>query len=275
MRAADSVLQNPRNGYERFIPEHAAEDAKSSRDRGLLERHNRELRERVRLLEAEMRSLEEFTAMASHELLKPMILAEVTASTILERASSRLDLVSQEDLERMTRSSARVRMLVEGLLLDSGRGSGALKLEQVDMASVVKSCLDLLKPEIDARGARVVVEPMPVVNGNQALLNGAVGNLLANALKYGSRANTEIRIAVERRAGSWVFEFDSHGRAIAARDRTAIFDPWRRGHNERRAKGAGLGLTIVRRIVERHGGEVGVMPLNGRHGNRFYFTLPA
>ncbi len=97
---------------------------------------------------------------------------------------------------------------------------------------------------------------------------------MANALKYGSRSNTEIRIGVTREGMGWTFTVDSHGRQIPARERTIIFDPWRRGHNERRAKGAGLGLAIVRRIVERHGGEVGVLPLNGR-GNRFYFTLPA
>jgi len=212
--------------------------------------------------------------MAAHELLKPMILTEATARMILERSKTRLDLVSQDDLQRMTRASARVRLLVEGLLIDSRPGSGALKPERVDMASVVESCLDLLQPEIDAKGARVVVDPMPVVIGNPALLHGAVGNLLANALKYGSRSNSEIRIAVERLGASWVFQFDSHGHTISPSDRTAIFEAWRRGQNERRAKGSGLGLAIVRRIVERQGGEVGVLPLDGR-GNRFYFTLPA
>jgi signal transduction histidine kinase len=244
------------------------------RENHVLEGENLSLTERVRALESELRAVEEFSAMAAHELLKPLILAEATATTILERTASRLDLVSQDDLQRMTRASARVRLIVEGLLAGGRRGTGALKRDRVDMASVVNHCLELLKPEIDARGARVVIEPMPMVIGDQALLCGAVGNLLANALKYGSRSNSEIRIRVERGTNGWVFTIDSHGRQIAARDRAVIFDAWRRGHNERRAKGAGLGLAIVRRIVERHGGEVGVLPLESR-GNRFYFTLPA
>ena len=114
-----------------------------------------------------------------------------------------------------------------------------------------------------------------MVIGNKALLNGAIGNLLANALKYGPRAHGEIRVAVERGGIGWIFEVDSPGRPIPARERTVIFEAWRRGYNERRAKGSGLGLAIVRRIVERHGGEVGVKPLEDRGGNRFYFTLPA
>ena len=278
MRPANRVSPEPGSDHERFIP-HVAQNTRADADRHsqektALRRENRAQAERIRELEAEVAALEDFSAMAAHELLKPLILAEATAATVLDRTASRLDLVSQDDLQRMTRASARVRLMVEALLADSRQGNRALHREKVDLARVVGDCLDLLRPEIDAKGARVVVDPMPIVDGNRALLNGAVGNLVANALKYGSRSNTEIRIGIAREGLGWTFTVDSQGRQIPARERTVIFDPWRRGSNERRARGNGLGLAIVRRIVERHGGEVGVTPLNGR-GNRFYFTLPA
>ena len=278
MRPAKSVSPEPSGNHERFIPHvpqiTRAEADPHSRERAALRQENRAQAERIEQLEAQIRALEDFSAMAAHELLKPLILAEATAEMVLDRTASRLDLVSEDDLKRMTRASARVRLMVEALLADSRQGGKALQREKVDLARVVGECLDLLKPDIDAKGARVVVDPMPIVDGNRAMLNGAVGNLVANALKYGSRSNTEIRIGITREGMGWTFTVDSHGRQIPARERTIIFDPWRRGQNERRAKGAGLGLAIVRRIVERHGGEVGVLPLNGR-GNRFYFTLPA
>jgi signal transduction histidine kinase len=278
MRPANRVSPEPGSDHERFIP-HVAQNTRGDADRhskekAALRRENRSQAERIHELEAQVAALEDFSAMAAHELLKPLSLAEATAATVLDRASSRLDLLSQDDLQRMTRASARVRLMVEALLADSRQGNRTLQREKVDLARVVGDCLDLLRPEIDAKGARIVVDPMPMVDGNRALLNGAVGNLVANALKYGSRSNTEIRIGIARENGGWRFTVDTPGRQIPARERTVIFDPWRRGQNERRARGHGLGLAIVRRIVERHGGEVGVLPLNGR-GNRFYFTLPA
>jgi signal transduction histidine kinase len=278
MRPTRELSPEAQTEQKPFFPQDAGSDgnqiARLQLERAALRRANAALEQRVHDLEQEQRALEDFSAMAAHELLKPLILSEVTATGILERPHSRLDLVSQDDLQRMIRASARVRLLVEGLLADNRQGGAALRRERVDLALVVQHCLELLGPEIAARNARVVVEPMPVVLGNRALLNGAVGNLIANAVNYGPRTNAEIRVAAEQRPSAWVFEVDSQGRPLPERDRQTIFDAWQRGQNERRAKGAGLGLAIVRRIIERHGGEVGVAPLNGR-GNRFYFTLPA
>jgi signal transduction histidine kinase len=277
MRPAREFSQEPRNAHELFIPQSAGnsrgESADWQRQRAALRHRNHILKERVRELEEQNRSLEDFSAMAAHELLKPLILSEATAKGILDRTSSRLDLVSQDDLQRMVRASARVRMLVEGLLAVTRDDGATLKRERVDMALVVQHCLELLDPEIRSKGARIVVDPMPVVLGNSALLNGAMGNLVANAIKYGPRSNAEIRVGAQRGGPGWVFEVDSPGRPIPERDLGHIFEAWQRGNNERRARGAGLGLAIVRRIVERHGGEVGVTPLG--KGNRFYFTVPA
>ena len=232
------------------------------------------LRERNAALEARLRGLEDFTAMAAHELLRPMILTEATAQSILERPGSRLDIASQQDLERVVRASSRVRALVEALLAGRSSPDTPVRRERIDLAGIVQHALELLAPEIRARGARITVGPMPVVVGDEALLNGAVSNLLANALKYGPRSGGVIHMEVDEHETGLAFAVESGGRPLPERDRALVFDPWRRGSNERRARGAGLGLAIVRWIVERHGGEVGVKALDGR-GNRFYFTLPA
>jgi len=242
---------------------------------------NEELRARVSSLEQELGAigrynadLEELTAMAAHELLKPLVLGEATVTGILERTSARLDIATQEDLMRIVRASARVRLLVEVLLADTAERRGPLPLQHVDMAEVVHDCLELLRADISAKHALFDVDPLPVVIANRALLNGAMGNLIANAIKYGPDAGT-IHISAERTGSRWTFGVESAGRPIAVRDSKRIFQPWERVRGDRRiARGTGLGLAIVRRIVERHGGEVGVTALKGR-GNRFYFTLPA
>ena len=94
--------------------------------------------------------------------------------------------------------------------------------------------------------------------GDAALLTGVFGNLLSNALQYGPRSGGEIHVSAERSEAGWTFSVDSPGPAIPERDRQRIFEPWQRGWGERRSRGVGLGLAIVRQVVERHGGQVGV-----------------
>jgi signal transduction histidine kinase len=106
------------------------------------------------------------------------------------------------------------------------------------------------------------------------MLSGVFGNLISNALQYGPREGGEIHVSAERSEAGWTFSVNSPGPAIPERDRQRIFEPWQRGWGERRARGVGLGLAIVRQVVERHGGQVGVTSPTGA-GNQFFFTLPA
>ena len=132
----------------------------------------------------------------------------------------------------------------------------------------------MLGADIRARDARVDIDPMPVVEGDPALLTGVFGNLLSNALKYGPRIGGEIRVSADRSDAGWTFAVESPGPAIPESDRERIFEPWERGAGERRARGVGLGLAIVRQIVERHGGR-GRRHVADRRANRFFFTLPS
>jgi signal transduction histidine kinase len=99
-------------------------------------------------------------------------------------------------------------------------------------------------------------------------------NLLVNALKYSPRQSARIRVSGARRGGMCQFAVDSEGPPIAPEARTRIFESYERGPGERRAVGTGLGLAICKRIVQRHGGVIGVTDIDGA-GNRFHFTLPA
>jgi signal transduction histidine kinase len=238
-----------------------------------LEHELRRLSARVEQLESERGQLEDFAAMAAHELLKPLLMNESYAAIISDRMGDALDTDSRSDLEAMIRISSRVRGLVEALLIDARQSNRPLHRERVDLANVLGDCLRMLEIEIRSREVRIEVRPMPVVEGDPALLSGVFNNLLINALKYGPRRGGVIRISAERRETSWTIAVQSDGPALPEEIRELIFDAWQRGPNERRARGAGLGLTIVRHIVERHGGEVGVTSPN-RSCNRFFFTLP-
>ena len=132
----------------------------------------------------------------------------------------------------------------------------------------------MLAHEVQARGATVRLGELPTVQGDASLLNGLFTNLILNALKYSPRTGSEIVVDASREHRAWRVAVESEGPTIPPEDRQRIFEPFQRGRSERRARGAGLGLAICRRIVERHGGQIGVVP-GARGGNRFYFTLPA
>jgi signal transduction histidine kinase len=225
-------------------------------------------------LEQEKARLERFAATAAHEVLKPLVMTEAYAEMLLERMGHSLELDSRRDLDAMVRISSRVRLLVATMLADARDAHGQLERENVDVAELLRDCVRMLDREIKMRDAHLEIEPMPVVQADPALLSGVFSNLISNALKYGPRSGADIRVSVERSEAGWTFGVDSPGPAVPEHARDEIFEAWRRGPGERRAAGVGLGLAIVRQIVERHGGQVGVTSPNDR-SNRFYFTLPA
>jgi signal transduction histidine kinase len=224
---------------------------------------------------AQTARLERFSAMAAHEVLKPLVMTEAFATMIAERGGHGLDLDTRRDVDTLIRISSRMRVLVEAMLMDARPDRQPLERQAVDVSKVLNDCVEMLGAEIKAREVRVDVDPMPVVPGDAALLTGVFGNLLSNALQYGPREGGEIQISAERSEAGWTFSVESPGPPIPEIDRQRIFEPWQRGWGERRARGVGLGLAIVRQVVERHGGQVGITTPSNAAGNRFFFTLPA
>jgi light-regulated signal transduction histidine kinase (bacteriophytochrome) len=240
----------------------------------VLERELEEMTARVEELERERAQCQDFAAMAAHELLQPLVMTEAYATQVSERAGRGLDLNSRHDLDAIVRISRRVRLLVDELLVSARETDRPLRREPVDVTEVIRDCVRVLGPEIETRSAHLDIDPMPIVEGDPVLLSGVFSNLLSNALKYGPRSGGDIHVSAVRSVAGWTFAVQSVGPAIAAEGRERIFEAWERAPGERRAKGAGIGLAIVRHIVERHGGHIGVSSPSDT-SNRFFFTLPA
>jgi signal transduction histidine kinase len=232
------------------------------------------LHSRIAELEAERDAMEAFAAMAAHELVEPLVMTEAYAAMVSDRLDSGDEDEARTDLAALVRGVTRVRGLVESLLHDARAAGRGLDVLPVDTGAIVRDTLSLLEPEITARGARIDLGELPVVAAEGPLLAGVFSNLLVNALKFSPRNDAEIAIGARPERGEWRFWVESTGPEIAPAERERIFEPFLRGRDERRVRGAGLGLAICRRIVERHGGRIGVSPLPGGTGNRFFFTLP-
>jgi signal transduction histidine kinase len=240
------------------------------------ERELERLSARIAELEREREEIEGFVALAAHELVEPLVMTEAYAAIVAARLDGGAQSDSIGDLETLGRGAARARLLVETLLQDARSTGGVLQPEPVDLNVVVRDSLSLLRPHIEARQADVRVGTLPAVTGEEALLSGVFTNLVTNALKFNPRRGGAIEIGADEEPSLWRIFVRSDGPTIPPEDRERIFEPFNRGRGERRVRGAGLGLTICRRIVERHGGRIGVRPAgtNGT-GNIFYFTLPA
>jgi len=229
---------------------------------------------RVEELEREKAALEAFAAVAAPELGGPLVPTGTYVAMVTDRLDAALHADSRRDLSTISRAASRMRLLLEAILYDARSSERGLSGRPVDLGDVVAECLELLAPEIEQRSTRVQVGALPTVRGDEALLSCLLSNLLINALKFSPRYDATIALGAALEGPAWKVWIESDGPTIAPQDRTRIFEPYQRGHGERRTRGTGLGLTICRGIVERHGGHIGVVPAEPR-GNRFYFTLPA
>ncbi len=239
-----------------------------------LQREVERLSARVIQLEHEKADVEAFAAVAAHEMVEPLVMAEAFAAIISERLPGPEHTDSRRDLETLSRGVARLRLLTETLLHEARSSERELEFRHVAMTKVTENCLALLAPDVEARDARVELGELPDALGEEILLSGVMANLLINALKYSPRHGAAIRIGGDLADGVCDYYVDSEGPVIPAEARGRIFEAYERGPGERRAVGAGLGLSICRRIVRRHGGEIVVTDAPGG-GNRFHFTLPA
>jgi signal transduction histidine kinase len=233
------------------------------------------LKATIQQLESERDAAEGFAALAAHELMAPLVLTEACVSLAGERLTDEQSPELLQALEMLGRGAGRTRRLVESLLHEARASGHPLREDRVDLAMVTHECVGLLRPEIEARSANVLVGPMPVVRGEAELLGGLITNLLMNALKFAPRQGAVVSIGSESTPGGHTLYVDSEGPPIPVDDRERIFEPYHRGRGERRTRGAGLGLAICRRIAERHGGKIGIAETTGDDGNRFFVTLPA
>ena len=239
----------------------------------MLEREVERLTAQVATLQSEKRRTEAFAAVTAHELMEPLVMTEAYASILSERLAGPEHERSRADLEMLSRSMSRLRILIESVLREARSATRPIERRPVKVDRLVTDLLALLAPQIQAREADIELGDLPDAVADEALLGGVFANLLINALKYSPRQGARIAIGGTLEAHRTRYFVESEGTVIPADDRPRIFNDFQRGKDERRAHGAGLGLSICHRIVLRHGGEIGVEPVNGT-GNRFYFALP-
>jgi signal transduction histidine kinase len=228
-------------------------------------------------LEEQERMRRDFIANAAHELRTPLTnlqgyLEALRDGVIVADRSTYESL--WDEAERLVRLSRSLDALAEG---DSAAGSaGAAALQPVDLAAAIRAAVELVQPSIERAGLSLslaVPETLPA-RANPDHLAQVLGNLLSNAVRY-TPAGGSVTVRAERRPGDLLVSVANSGEPIPSDDLERVFERFYRVEKSRdRARGgAGIGLAIVKQLVEAAGGRVGAESENGQ--TRFWFSLPA
>jgi signal transduction histidine kinase len=258
-----------------------------------LERHNTALESEIRArklaqeqlervaaqLEASNRELQQFASVASHDLQEPLRKIVVFGDRLKAKFGDQLGEQGGDYIERMMSAAARMRVLIDDLLEFSRVVTRARPFVPVDLAEVVREVLVDLEVLIESKGAVLDVGDLPTIQADPTQLRQVFQNLLSNAMKFqdgGAVPHVAIR-AEPANNGShhgWRITVRDNGIGFEQQHAERIFAPFQRLVGRSEFKGSGIGLAIVRRIVERHAGTIAAESSPGQ-GALFIITLPA
>jgi len=229
--------------------------------------------ERTSQLEAANRELEAFSYSVSHDLRAPLRSMDGFALAVIEDYGRDLPPEGLHFLNRIRQGARRLGTLVDDLLALSRLGRQSLVRADVDMERLVRDCLAEMNVASTAPGTHIEVHPMAHADADAALVRQVWINLLGNAVKF-SRGSPGPRVEVgSRQQGPQpVWFVRDNGVGFDMRYAGKLFGVFQRLHLQHEFEGTGVGLAIVERIVQRHGGTAWADSRPGE-GATFYFTL--
>lgn len=269
LRTHAAALEARNAELERTVGELARADAE-------VRRLNAELEQRVRERTVELtranEELKQFAYAASHDLREPLRTIASYTQLLERRYTSLLDDDGLEFMKYITESVQRMDILLNDLLAYSHQLKSQESFGPVSAEAVLAGVLMMLDSSIKASGAEITHDQLPEVFSDFVQLGQVFQNLLSNAIKYRSEAPPRVHISAEETDDGFVFSVADNGIGIDARYHEQIFGIFKRLHG-REFPGTGIGLALVKRIVERHGGRVWVESEPDK-GAIFKFTIP-
>jgi two-component system sensor histidine kinase/response regulator len=235
-----------------------------------LEEH---LRERTTELEVANKELESFSYSVSHDLRAPLRAVAGYSSMLLRKYSPDMPADAQRLLNQVSASAQRMGQLIDGLLHFSRLGRAPLSKRPVNIAAMVQDILKELQAEQGDRQIKLEVAELPECVGDPLLLKQVFMNLLSNAFKFTRKQPAAvIRIGCRREGSENIYVVQDNGVGFDMAYAEKLFGVFQRLHHLEDFDGTGVGLSIVHRIIQRHGGRIWV-EARVDHGATFYFTL--
>jgi len=218
--------------------------------------------------------LQQFAYVASHDLQEPLRMVSSYLTLLARRYKGKLEKDADEFIEFAVDGAERMRGMIEALLLYSRVNTRGKPPEPIGCEDVMKQALTNLRIAIEERQAVVTHDPLPGIMADGIQMVQLFQNLIGNALKFHEEGQKpQVHVSAEDAGDNWLFSFRDNGIGIDPEFSERIFTIFQRLHSREKYPGTGIGLSVCKRIVERHGGRIWVESKLGQ-GATFKFTLP-
>lgn len=232
------------------------------------------LRQRSEALARSNEDLEQFAYVASHDLQEPLRAVAGPLQLLQRRYQGQLDSRAEEFIKHAVDGATRMQSIIDDLLDYSRVGRVEDSFDPVDCEQVLNRTLKNLCIAIQESGAEISNDALPTVRGVGTQLDLLFQNLIGNAIKFRSKDRPpHVHIGVQSQGHVWLFRVVDNGIGIEREYFDRVFLIFQRLHTRREYPGTGIGLAMCKRIVERHGGSIGLESEPGK-GTTFFFTLP-
>lgn len=229
--------------------------------------------DRTSELRAKNSELEAFSYSVAHDLRAPLRSITSFSQILLEDAADKLDKGGLDHLTRIIRAGHHMSELIDGILRLAQIGRSQITLAEVDISALVVKIRSRLERDQPQRKMRWAIQPEITGRGDPQLLSVVMENLIGNAWKYTSKnPQATIEFGVAHQNGKRVFFVKDNGAGFDMKYAENLFAVFHRLHKAEEFDGVGVGLATVRRIIQRHGGEIWSEAEIGK-GATFYFTL--
>jgi PAS domain S-box-containing protein len=230
---------------------------------------------KMRELNRSNEELRQFAYVASHDLQEPLRMVTGFMQLLARRYAGQLDPDAEDFIAFALDGAKRMQQLIEDLLTYSSVGNTPRDVARTSSEAALRKALRNLQPAIDESGATVTHDSLPDVLSNGGQMIQLFQNLVGNAIKYRRTAIPQVHIsAVRQEPNEWLFAVHDNGLGIEAQYFEKIFGLFQRLHSGGEFSGTGIGLSICKKIVEKHGGTISVESELGL-GSTFRFSVAA
>ncbi|HUW68756.1 MAG TPA: transporter substrate-binding domain-containing protein [bacterium] len=259
---------------EELLGQIAAEQKLEQEYAELNEQLEQRVLERTSQLEASNKELEAFTYSVSHDLRAPLRAIDGYAHLFAETYGEQFDAEAERIYGVIRRNVHSMQQLIDDLLAFSRANRAEMCMGMINMQMIVATVFEELTSPEDRKRILIKIDPLPMTKGDEPLMRQVWANLVSNALKFTSKTEqAAIHVSSRQEGTSIIFSIQDNGAGFDMRYVNKLFGVFQRLHSQSEFEGTGVGLAIVQRLVQRHGGTVWAEGEPGI-GATFHFSLP-